>query len=200
MKPGVNALLALVILVVSAQNAGYSHCDTMNGPVVIDAQKALETGNVMHILKWVKKEQEPEVVALFRKTISVRTKGADIREIADRHFFETVVRLHRAGEGEPFTGIKGSAEPEPGIKAAEHALATDAADGLVNDITKDIADAINKRFFIVTNAKKNADKSPEAGRTYVAAYVDFIHFIENIHVLTATPSHSHHGEPEEHKH
>ncbi|HCV43781.1 MAG TPA: peptidoglycan-binding protein, partial [Bacteroidetes bacterium] len=69
----------------------------MNGPVIIDAQKALETGNVTHILKWVKKEQESEVVALFKKTISVRTKGADIREIADKYFFETVVRLHRAG-------------------------------------------------------------------------------------------------------
>jgi hypothetical protein len=200
MKPRVRSILVLVILIVSAQDVSFSHCDTMNGPVVIDAQKALETGNVTGILKWVKKEQESEVVALFKKTISVRTKGADIREIADRHFFETVVRLHRAGEGMPFTGLKDSTELEPGIEAAENALASNTADGLINEITNDVADDIRKRFSSVTNAKKNADKSSEAGRTYVAAYVDFIHFIENIHVLIATSSHSHHGEAGEHKH
>lgn len=201
MKPRVNIILALVILLVSAQNVSFSHCDTMNGPVVIDAQKALETSNVSLILKWVKKEHESEIVALFKKTVSVRTKGADIREIADKHFFETVVRLHRAGESMPFAGLKDSTQPEPGIKAAEHAIDSNTADGLVNDITKDIADAIRKRFAAVTNAKKSADKSTEAGRAYVAAYVDFIHFIENIHVLAATASHSQHGEAgEEHKH
>jgi hypothetical protein len=26
--------------------------------------------------------------------------------LADTHFFETVVRLHRLGEGESFTGLK----------------------------------------------------------------------------------------------
>lgn len=197
----VNIILALVILLVSAQNVSFSHCDTMNGPVVIDAQKGLETNNVSLILKWVKKEHESEVVALFKKTLSVRTKGADIREIADRHFFETVVRLHRAGEGMPFTGLKDSTEPEPGIKAAEHALETKKADVLVNEITAGIGDAIRKRFSAVTNARTSADRSSEAGRAYVAAYVDFIHFIENIHVLTATASHSQHGEAgEEHKH
>lgn len=83
-----------------------AHCDTMNGPVVKDAQIALEKNNSAIALKWIKKEYEQEVQLLFVKTVKVRSISSEMKELADRLFFETLVRLHRAGEGMPYTGLK----------------------------------------------------------------------------------------------
>lgn len=79
----------------------YAHCDTLGGPVVAVAKQALEKGDVTPVLKWVKKENEGEIRAAFKKTLTVRSKGPEARELADMYFFETLVRLHRAGEGPP---------------------------------------------------------------------------------------------------
>jgi hypothetical protein len=85
-----------------------AHCDTMDGPVVKAAQRALATRNVTFVLIWVEPAAEAEVRDAFRRTLQVRTLNATARELADRYFFETVVRLHRGSEGEPFDGIKPS--------------------------------------------------------------------------------------------
>ena len=86
----------------------FAHCDTLDGPVVKTARAALEKGDVTPILKWVKKENEAEIRDLFKKTLSVRSKGKEAQELADMYFLETLVRVHRAGEGEPYTGLKPS--------------------------------------------------------------------------------------------
>ena len=54
-----------------------AHCDTLDGPVVMAARAALEKGDVTPVLKWVKKENEEEIRALFKKTLAVRSKGAE---------------------------------------------------------------------------------------------------------------------------
>ena len=51
-------------------------------------------------------------------------------------------------------------------------------------------DAIPKRFADVMDKKKHANDSVEAGREYVAAYVQYVHFVEGIHNMVAKgPAH-----------
>src|SRR5512136_2711206 len=74
-----------------------AHCDTLDGPVVKDARKALAEGKVTRVLKWVKAKDEGQVRAAFRKALAGRGSGAKVRRAADMRFFETLVRVHRAG-------------------------------------------------------------------------------------------------------
>ncbi|MCI0691073.1 DUF6448 family protein [candidate division KSB1 bacterium] len=171
-----------------------AHCDAMNGPVVMAAKSALEKGGITPVLKWIKKEYEAETQAAFKKTLMVRNKGPEAKELADMYFFETVVRLHRAGEGEPYTGIKpASAKLEPAVVAADKALESGSVEVLVKMITDDVAKGIRERFEHTIAAKKHAEKSVEAGREFVAAYVEFMHYVERLHHDAASKA-THHGE------
>jgi Family of unknown function (DUF6448) len=105
-----------------------AHCDTMTGPVVRAARVALERNDVTWLLVWVKEPQEAEVRQAFEKTMAVRRLNAAAQELADRYFFETVVRLHRAGEGEPFTGLKDTAEKDEILESANEALESGVID------------------------------------------------------------------------
>lgn len=156
-----------------------AHCDTLDGPVVITAMKALEKGDVTPVLKWVKKEQEGEIRDLFKKTLLVRSKGPEAKELADRYFLETLVRLHRAGEGAPYTGL--SAGPaEPFIVAADKSLETASADRLIKYLSEEVASGIRKRFNHTLEKKKHSDESVDAGREFVEAYVEFAHYVERL--------------------
>jgi hypothetical protein len=112
-----------------------AHCDTMDGPVVKAAQAALEKGNVTPVLKWVKPPQEADVRAAFQKTLAVRGLGREARDLADQYFFETLVRLHREGEGAPYTGLKPAGAVEPVVAAADKALEAGSVEELTREIT-----------------------------------------------------------------
>lgn len=171
----------------------FAHCDTMNGPVIQDAQKALETGNIDLVLKWVKKDDESTIRKAFEKTREVRNLSPKAKELADMYFFETLVRIHRAGEGASFTGIQpAGAEVEPGIEAADKAVETGNGEQLAKDVSEHIAKTIRERFNLVMEKKKHMGESVEAGREYVEAYVTFIHYVEKLHQL-ASAKESHHG-------
>jgi hypothetical protein len=158
-----------------------AHCDTMDGPVVASARTALDTGDLTPVLKWVPKASEPEVGAVFARTLKVRSIGAEAREVADLHFLETLVRLHRAGEGEPYTGLKpAGAAIDPAVAAADKALEKGSADALVRTITQAVVQEVRERFERVSQASKTAGQSVEAGRRYVAAYVDLMHYLEQL--------------------
>ena len=95
----------------------------MDGPVVQAARKALETGEVKLVLIWVQKQDEGDIKEAFQKTLTVRKLGAAAKELADRYFFETLVRIHRAGEGAPYTGLKPAGRDlGPAIPAADEAI------------------------------------------------------------------------------
>ncbi len=192
------AILAIVLFL--PQDA-LAHCDTMDGPVITDAKQALEKGDITPVLKWVKREAEPEIKAAFQKALAVRSKGADAKELADTYFFETLVRIHRAGEGAPYEGIKpAGTKLEPGIEAADKALDSGSVEGLVKEVTNKVAEGIRERFAHSVEAKKHKDESVEAGRAFVEAYVTFIHYVERLHQNAATnPSH-HRGELEAGRH
>ena len=159
-----------------------AHCDTMSGPVVTDARGALEKGDVTPVLKWIRAADEKEIRDLFEKTLTVRDKGADARDLADRFFFETLVRLHRAGEGAPYTGLLPEGTPvEPAVALADQALATGHVEKLVGAMAGHVEEGIRQRFERAVETKKHASESVEKGRAFVAAYVEFTHYVERVH-------------------
>ncbi len=169
------------------QNNAYAHCDTLDGPVVLTAKAALEKGEITPVLKWVRKEDEKEIRDQFNKTLAVRKQGKEARELADMYFFESLVRIHRAGEGAPYTGLK--REPaEPVIGAADKALETGSGDNLVKLVTDAAAKGVRERFEHAKETKKHSDESVEAGRKFVAAYVEFTHYVERLYTDAAGPS------------
>ena len=172
-----------------------AHCDSLDGPVVRDARLALHKGDPTPVLKWVKAEQEDDIRAAFKQTLTVRAGGTEAKALADRFFFETLVRIHRAGEGEGFTGLKTADDVDPGIAAADKALQSSSAEELTKELSASIDQGVLARFASVLERKKHSDDSVEAGRRYVAAYVDYIHFVESINrIATQGASPIHHDD------
>jgi len=191
-------------LTLSSAPTALAHCDTLDGPVVAEARTALESGSVTLVLKWIALEYEGEVRAAFDRALHVRALGPEAKELADLSFFETLVRLHRAGEGEPYTGLKPSGTVDPVLVAADHALDSGSVDALVTDITEDIAHQLGERFDAAMAAKRHPAADVDAGRRYVAAYVTFLHYAEALHQLASgggighgDPIEFHHGGSEE---
>jgi Family of unknown function (DUF6448) len=183
---GSSLVSALVPLLASA------HCDSLDGPVVRDARAALENGDADLVLRWVTEEHEAAIRGAFAKTLTVRAQSGEARELADRYFFETLVRLHRAGEGEPFTGLKPAGGIGSGIAAADQAL--DSGDGaaLARRLAAAIEHGIEERFTAASELKRHASESVADGREYVEAYVDYVHFVEAVDELAAHgASHAH---------
>jgi len=179
-----------------------AHCDTADGPVVAAAKVALAKGDIMPVLKWVRPAAEPEIRAAFARALAVRGKGPEAQALADQYFFENLVRIHRAGEGAPFTGVLPAGTPiEPAIALADQALESGNADKLVAAIAHHVEEGIRERFARTVAAKNQADASVAAGREFVEAYVELTHYVERLH-LDATTSASHNvGAPAtEHKH
>jgi hypothetical protein len=183
--------LVLVFTLLATAKAA-AHCDTLDGPVVEAARMALKQGDVTPVLKWVNKESEKEIREAFAAAVKVRSLGEEARKLADTHFFETLVRVHRAGEGVPFTGLKAADTIDPGFVAADKALSEGSIEKLSAEAAKSVQEGMRKRFADVLEKKKRADESVEAGRAYVAAYVEYAHFVEAVHALSARGSDDHH--------
>lgn len=177
----VTVLAVLFTVALFARNS-YAHCDGMDGPVVKAAQKALDTGNVNLVLIWVQKQDEPELRSAFQKTVSLRKVNQEARELADKYFFETLVRLHRAGEGEPYTGLKPAGRDlGPAIPAADKALEDGSVEALLKLFSGEARAEIQEGFRGVIT-KKSFDKDDvAAGREYVKAYVTFFHHVEHLY-------------------
>ncbi len=184
-------LAAMMVLLLPA--IASAHCDTLSGPVVTEARQALEKGDVTPVMKWIRPADEAEIRVAFEKTLAVRRLSPQAKELADRYFFETLVRLHRASEGEAYTGLKD--EPvEPIVASAERAIQTATAEPLVNELQQAVAAGVRQRLTRVLETKKHMNDSVAAGREYVEAYVDYLHYLEEIHLVLA--GHADHGAPE----
>lgn len=196
-----NAVLAVAVIValVSFSGNALAHCDTLDGPVVADARTALVTGDATPVLKWVRPDDEKGIRDMFNKTMKVRKQGPEAKEMADMYFFETLVRVHRAGEGFPYTGVKpAGTDPGPAVRLADQALETGSVDMLAKNVAAEVEKSIRERFAKAMEAKKHAAESMAAGREYVEAYVTYVHYVENLHMLVSGAG-GHHGEgrPEE---
>ena len=67
----------------------------------------------------------------FERALEVRKRSSDSEgnELADLWFFESAVRLHREGEGAPYTGIKLAGILEsPAVPMADEAIETQNPD------------------------------------------------------------------------
>jgi hypothetical protein len=170
-----------------------AHCDTLDGPVVSDARTALDQGDITPVLKWIRAADEPILRDAFAKTQAVRKVNADARALADTYFFETLVRIHRAGEGAPYTGLQPAGSVAPVILKADQALEKGSVEELAKTIASHAEAGIKERFRHALEAKKHAQESVVAGREYVAAYVTYVHYVEGI--VQAVHATAHHGEP-----
>lgn len=161
----------------------YAHCDTLEGPVVESARKALVSGDITPLLKWVAADDEQIIRTAFQKTLEVRKLGTEARDLADMYFFETLVRIHRTGEGAPYTGLKSGKTIDPAVVLADKALESGSVDHLVNILTDATEKGIRERFHRTLEAKKHAEENVTAGREFVKTYVVFTHYVEGLHGL-----------------
>ncbi|MBI3665628.1 MAG: hypothetical protein HY236_05275, partial [Acidobacteria bacterium] len=156
--------LGMALALLSAENA-FAHCDGMDGPVVKAAQQALKTANVNLVLIWVPAADEAEIRQAFEKTLAVRKLSPESKELADRYFFETLVRIHRAGEGAPYTGLKPAGRDlGPAIPAADRAIEKGSAEPLLELLMRALRSGVRERFERVTAAKGFAPDEVKAGR------------------------------------
>lgn len=177
---GAGIAIAAALTLASSHDAR-AHCDTMDGPVIADARAAIETGDVQPVLKWVSPTHEQEIRRAFESALTVRTASPAARQLADQYFFETLVRIHRDGEGAPYTGLKPAGAVDPAIALADAALESESPDALVQTLTGAVQQAIREKFAEVVVSRKDKNKSTDDGRRYVAAYVAYVHFIEQLH-------------------
>jgi hypothetical protein len=174
----------------------HAHCDGLDGPVVKAAQKALETRNVAFALIWVQAKDEPEIRTVFEHTLAVRGLSPRARELADRFFFETLVRVHRAGEGAPFTGLQPAGRDlGPAIPAADRAIEAGSIDAVLTLLTETMQRRIREQYQEVLEAKSFKVDDVAAGRRFVNAYVEFIHSVERLYEASSTAAHGHFDEP-----
>jgi hypothetical protein len=180
--------ISMCLVITSQTNA---HCDTMDGPVVKDAQAALTTRDVNGVLKWIEPQHEQEIRQLFQQVLTVRLQGEPAKSLSERYFFESLVRIHRAGEGAPYTGLKPAGQVEPIIAASDKALHQETVEDLVRTITQRIDHEIRQRFQTALENKKHVDHGVGAGRDYVRAHVEFTHYVEGLHNAVTGMGHGH---------
>jgi Family of unknown function (DUF6448) len=202
-------LLGVIALAIACSPRASAHCDGLDGPVVQAARKALETGEVNLVLIWVQKPDEGEIKRAFDHAQAVRKLSAEARELADRYFFETLVRIHRAGEGAPFTGLKPAGRDlGPAIPAADNALRDGNADGVLKLLTDSLEQGVREHFerarathFERARVAKDFDKNDvDAGQKFVNAYVEYIHCVEALYRQATSPVHGHYHEGEQAAH
>ena len=185
--------LILTLLAVGAS----AHCDTLDGPVVTAARVALDRGNVAPVLIWVQEDHEDEIRQAFQDTLAVRTLSAEAAELADRYFFETVVRLHREGEGAPYTGLKpAGTDFGPAIPAADHALESGSIEGVAELLTGALEAGLHGQFEEALSRSHFDPADISAGRQYIASYVEYIHYVERIYDAAVSPALHHFPEHE----
>jgi hypothetical protein len=196
-----STLFTLIVVAMMVPSEAIAHCDGLDGPVVTLAREALDTGNVNLVLPWVPKDGEPEIRRAFEHTLSVRKLGPEAEALADTFFFETLVRVHRASEGAPYTGLKAAGlDLGPAIPAADQALDS----GSTEAVEKLLADAIRKglheHFHAAMSQKKFAPNDVAAGRSYVEAYVAYVHYVEGLWEAATASAKGHYPEPAAHAH
>lgn len=172
------SLLLFSVLFLSS-TVTFAHCDTMDGPVIADAKKAIRDKNVNYVLKWVRPQDEAEIKHAFTLSMKVRILSPEAKELSDKYFFETLVRVHRNGEGVPFTGVKPSGTPiDEKILAADKSIELGNLLPLKDMVSKDKQPELTKRFKKVMSLRNFDVNNVEAGREYIEAYVQFFHFAE----------------------
>ena len=189
---GMASLLFVLMFAVFTGFQSFAHCDSYDGPVIKDALKALKQNKVELVLKWVEPKYEKEITAKFNQTLKLKGTNKEINKILETHFLETLVRLHREGEGEPYTGLKPAGSVTPIIQMADESIVKGSADDLLMKLKTHIESDLRTKYLLVEELSKTKDNSLEEGRAYVAAYVNYTHTLESLEV--AMKGHEGHAE------
>jgi hypothetical protein len=179
-----------------AHNVGIMppHCDSLDGPVVTAARRALDAGNVDVVLPFVPEQGEAEVKDVFQSTLRVRQLDDEAREVADRLFFETVVRVHRAGEGAPYTGLKPAGLSfGPVIPLAETAVETGTAEPVSDFLSDELNRQLRRRLDEVNRLAAGKGRSVQDARRYVEAMLGFEVYCHRLFQTLHAPAHHGHG-------
>jgi hypothetical protein len=206
-----NTRIALVAVALAAafgwSSPALAHCDTLDGPVVAAARKALDSGNVQHALIWVQKDGEHEIRQAFDRARSVRRAGGAARDLADTYFNETLVRVHRAGEGAPFPGLKPAGMIEPPVAAADNAIATGKLEPVARMLRERTEAGLHAKYDAVLATRRFDTSDVDAGRKHVGAYVQYVHYVEGLYDAAAkadahgdSPAAAHGAAPAAHAH
>lgn len=174
------AVTVVCALALAFPSVSWAHCDALDGPVVLDARAALDQNDVTPVLKWVRPEDEAAVREAFGHAVAVRQLGPEAKDLADTFFFETLVRIHRAGEGAPYSGLRPAGSIEPAILRADQALESGSVDDFATMLAEHTAGGLRERFARAAEARKHAADSVEGGREYVEAYVAYVHYVEGL--------------------
>lgn len=178
-KKSIGAFLTAAIMVLMMPMSASAHCDTMEGPTVADGYKAMENNNVNYVLKWVSPEYEKEITDKFNLSMKVKDLSPEARQLAEQYFFSEVVRIHRAGEGASFDGLKPAGTPvDEKVRAADESIAIGNLSPMDGIIEQEKMPELRERFEEVMSLKDFDVNSSEAGREYIEAYVSFFKFAE----------------------
>jgi len=188
MKQKINLLQILAIAFIClgvfalAPNIIYAHMETLESPMVKEAQVALDNGNVTPTLKWVNKEREAEVKIAFKKALDERTKNPTTKRRADMDFFETLARIHHECEGTGYATLKpGWAQLNTAVVVARESLDSGSPEELLDVIGNDVAAGLRKRFVNLMEKRAHENDSMEAGREFVKAWSEYVHYAERLY-------------------
>jgi hypothetical protein len=168
--------------------------------VVSAARKALDAGKVELVLVWVRADDEAQLRTAFERARTVRKGGGEAKELADLYFFETLVRVHRAGEGAAYTGLKPAGMVEPAVAAADRAIHSGKLQPLGKLVVDRMEKGLHDHFNAVMTKKNYQPDDVAAGRAYSNAYVEFVHYAERLYEAAETlapehvekaPAHAH---------
>lgn len=172
--------VALVLATLLSPTIARAHCDTLDGPVAAASRTALASGDLNPVLAWIQPAHEAEIRDAFAKARAARAAGPEARVVADTWFLETVIRVHRAGEGAPFTGLKPAGGPvDPAVAAVDRAAASGDAKELEALLVGAVRAGTRERFGRLA-AEKAPGRDVAAGRRWVAAYVPLVHWAEAV--------------------
>lgn len=177
------------------------HCDSMDGPVVGAARRALDAGDVDLLLPYVHADGEDEVRRAFALAAAARGQGAEAREVADLFLFETAVRVHRAGEGAPYTGLKPAGlDVGPVIPLAEEAIAAGSPERLADALAEEVRRETAARFDVVRRTGEHADHGIAAARAHVEAMLGLQVWAHQVHLAVHAAGHEGGGHAGGHAH
>jgi hypothetical protein len=168
------------------------HCDSLDGPVVAAARHALAIGDVDAVLPYVQPADEKEVRAAFDRVIPVLGDGDEAASLAQLWIFETVVRLHRAGEHAVYTGLKPAGlDVGPVIPLAEQAIETGEVEPVHRLLAAELREQLGHRLERIRQLAVDRGASVAADRSYVQEMLGFQVYAHQVYrALHAEP----HGE------
>jgi hypothetical protein len=113
--------------------------------------------------------------------------------VAQQWFFETVVRIHRAGEHAPYTGLKPAGlDVGPVIPLAEKAVESGDVEDVYRLLAEEMRHRLVGRLQRVRQLADSRDTSVAAGRDYVHAMLGFQVYANHLYQCLRTDPHGEH--------